>query len=165
MSMTPCTRFALAFFLPVVFLLAGLTVALASPNRTDLTELSGEMLDWIGENTEYDTDIPPPTFSYHSHAELVYLRHGTRKMGGPPIYGLYRGGRVFLREGFELPGDEHVLLHELVHHVQLYNGAEFACGAAREREAYELQLAYVEETGRGEKPDLMWVHVHRCYRP
>jgi hypothetical protein len=37
------------------------------------------------------------------------------------------------------------LLHELVHHAQLYNGRHYACNNAKEWEAYTLQNAWLAE--------------------
>ena len=42
------------------------------------------------------------------------------------------------------------VLHELVHHAQLLSGKHYACRAAKEREAYELQNRWLAE--HGEEP-------------
>ena len=39
------------------------------------------------------------------------------------------------------------LIHELVHHFQIQRGEEFACEGAMEREAYDAQIAYLEQEG------------------
>lgn len=44
--------------------------------------------------------------------------------------------------------DRSVLLHEVVHHVQFYAAQEmYECKAAKEREAYAIQEAYLKENG------------------
>jgi hypothetical protein len=40
-----------------------------------------------------------------------------------------------------------MLLHELVHHVQRFNGVRPSCPAELERQAYELQAAWLREQG------------------
>jgi hypothetical protein len=42
------------------------------------------------------------------------------------------------------------VLHEMVHHAQMLSGKKYACHAAKEREAYELQNRWLAE--HGEEP-------------
>jgi len=39
------------------------------------------------------------------------------------------------------------LLHELVHHVQVFNRVPLPCRRARERDAYRLTLKWLEQQG------------------
>ena len=43
--------------------------------------------------------------------------------------------------------DQSVLLHELVHHLQMNNNVKAPCQAAKERQAYDLQVAWLREQG------------------
>ena len=43
--------------------------------------------------------------------------------------------------------DQGILLHELVHHVQRFNKVKPPCPAALERQAYDLQAAWLREQG------------------
>jgi hypothetical protein len=51
--------------------------------------------------------------------------------------------------------DQSKLLHELVHHVQRFNRVVPACPGALERQAYELQAAWLRERGVAEPYELM----------
>jgi hypothetical protein len=46
--------------------------------------------------------------------------------------------------------------------MQDESGKAFACLATREREAYALQTTFVQETGRGEMPNDMFLLMLRC---
>ncbi len=43
--------------------------------------------------------------------------------------------------------DQGILLHELVHHMQVSNSIEFDCREETERQAYRLQVAWLREHG------------------
>jgi hypothetical protein len=80
----------------------------------------------------YESDPPPQTalklqaFYYHPTASVVLPTDWT---------------------GHDL-GDQSVLLHELVHHVQRTNDVRgVPCELALERQAYDLQVEWLEEQG------------------
>lgn len=56
---------------------------------------------------------------------------------------------VYLRTNWNsaTPHDRSELVHELVHHFQRHHFLTYACTAARETLAYDLQLAWLREEG------------------
>ena len=56
---------------------------------------------------------------------------------------------VLLRRDWDMRDlrDRSVLVHELVHHMQAAAGREYVCKGAMEREAYEVQSAWLEARG------------------
>jgi hypothetical protein len=109
------------------------------------------MLGWIVANT--GMSLPePPDIKLVPQEELVEIQYGP----SPPettfqLEALYNhhSGTVYLRESWDAEDlfDRSVLLHELVHHVQITNELEVPCLAALERQAYELQAQWLEEQG------------------
>jgi hypothetical protein len=59
---------------------------------------------------------------------------------------------VYLPETWRPGGlrDQSILLHELVHHMQRFNKVVPVCPAALERQAYDLQAAWLREQGVAE---------------
>lgn len=56
---------------------------------------------------------------------------------------------LFLAEELALDNllDQSILLHELVHHMQIANTVEFVCREEAERQAYRLQIDWLREHG------------------
>lgn len=104
----------------------------------------GAMLDWIGENSSYDTDVPPMTVRPVTQEDLQVVYYG--RLPGPnevflTVEAIYReDGVVWISDEMDpdSPSYELTILHELVHHVQQHSGREFACVAEREVDAYAL---------------------------
>ncbi len=59
------------------------------------------------------------------------------------------GERVLVARALDLTdrAEASVLVHELVHHMQALSGRRFACPAAAEKEAYEVQEAWLAQSG------------------
>ncbi len=57
------------------------------------------------------------------------------------------------------------LVHEMVHHAQLFAGHKYACNGAKEREAYTLQNRWLQEHGAEPLYDSAFIdNVSRCKR-
>jgi hypothetical protein len=56
---------------------------------------------------------------------------------------------IYLPENWRPDGlrNQSILLHELVHHVQLFNSVGMPCDRALERQAYDLQVKWLREQG------------------
>lgn len=55
------------------------------------------------------------------------------------------------------------LVHELVHHAQLFSGKTYACSQAKEREAYELQNRWLVEHGESPIVSEDWIaNIAEC---
>jgi hypothetical protein len=132
-----------------------------------------ELVEWIGENSRYGEMESYPAFAFLTREVLNFLYYegspGMAYDGQEEVKALYIEGMMFLSEDLELGEDDYVLLHELVHHLQWeaghlgdYPNDRFGCLAEVEREAYELQAKFVEETGRGEVPSPLFMVTLRC---
>jgi hypothetical protein len=125
-----------------------------------------ELVRWISANSDY-----PPTLE--RSPQFVFLapetiRHGfsNSSLGYSVDTSSVRAaqikGTIYLPNTFALGRDDYMLLHELVHHLQDESGRKFECLAMREREAYALQMAFVQETGVGLMPNDMFMLMLRC---
>jgi hypothetical protein len=125
-----------------------------------------ELGRWIAAHTTY-----PATFK--NAPNFVFLppeiiRHGFAgsSLGyssqSSTVQAAQSRGAIYLPDSFELGRDDYILLHELVHHLQEESGRPYPCLESREREAYHLQTKFVEETGRGEMPNDMFMLMLRC---
>jgi hypothetical protein len=130
----------------------------------------GQLLDWIAVKTDYDIErvrIEPPAIeSCATGAVIDYAHEATIVDAG--IHGLYdfESRHIYLIEPWDYDDlrDRSVLLHELVHAVQLDN-REWDCIGAPEWEAYKLQEAWLAEHGL--EADFDWLQIYfqsRCPR-
>lgn len=80
------------------------------------------------------------------HTDIPYESRGSSDVIA--IYNLEK--RIMhLRHDWAPKGHKNlsVLVHELVHHMQSEAGKKFACRGEMEREAYEVQIAYLDKYG------------------
>jgi hypothetical protein len=125
-----------------------------------------ELVRWISAHTDYPPTLQrPPQFVFLSPQ---VIRHGfsNSSLGYNANTSGVRAaqvkGTIYLPDTFVLGSDDYMLLHELVHHLQDESGRTFECIAMREREAYTLQTAFVNETGIGLVPNDMFMLMLRC---
>jgi hypothetical protein len=71
-------------------------------------------------------------------------------------------GTIFLSDGWtgSNPADLSVLVHEMVHHLQLAAQLSYECPAAREKLAYEAQEKWLSLFGRSLLTDLTLIRSH-----
>jgi len=151
-------------------LAAGLVTApaAADPRPPDaFFERVDELVDWIAAHSDYSDEMKRyPAVVFLPRGTINYMFYegsaGIAYNGQDRVKALYLEGMMFLSDDFALGEHDYILLHELVHHLQFEAKREFACKAEQEREAYELQIAFVEETGRGEVPNGLFMVVLRC---
>lgn len=73
---------------------------------------------------------------------------------------LYVPNQVVIDEAFWDPTNTRTvsfLVHELVHHAQLYNGRDYPCSNAKEWEAYNLQNLWLAERGMPPAVEQDWI--------
>jgi hypothetical protein len=126
-----------------------------------------ELVQWIGENSDYPGELARyPAVVFLPRETINYLFYegsaGIAYDGQDRVKALYLDGMMFLGDDFTLGKHDYILLHELVHHLQFEHKREFRCKAEQEREAYALQIRFVEATGRGEVPNALFMMVLRC---
>ena len=133
-----------------------------------------DMLDWIGDNSDYETaDIPLPAIRVVTQEDLQSLYYGRLPSENEvflTIEAIYMGDDlIWIRDGIDPNSNAYqwTILHELVHHAQAYSDKEFACVAASEVDAYALSDQYAAEVLRDEglKSDpLVMMLITQCAR-
>jgi hypothetical protein len=123
---------------------------------------------WIILNSDYDAEVPLPAFVKLPRATLNYIFY-SQLVGGYQkqdcIEALYVPHIMLLSEDFDMELCTATLVHELVHHFQYMTDKKFRCTAEAEREAYDLQAKWVEESGVGEMPSPLFMRRLTCKNP
>jgi hypothetical protein len=144
--------------------LAGCFVALglatpcigASPlPQAAFIEKVDRLMHWIADHSGLDVPDRQPAFLFLPTETINYAVTGSLYDGQDLVEAAFSwtdAGIVFLPN--EGPTDD-VLLHELVHFMQMTNGRKSSCRGNLEHEAYELQARFTSETGIGEQVDML----------
>ena len=110
------------------------------------------LIAWIALNTSYDLRqayADPPTLSFCRVGDIIVYEHEDLLVD-PLLYAAYDRERrhIFLTHPWSMLDlfDQSVLLHEMIHDVQLGN-RDWACVGAPELEAYFLQDRWLQEHG------------------
>ncbi len=121
------------------------------------------LLDWIEAKTEYEVSAlraAPPVISFCAVGERIPYEVGTALVD-VTLNGAYDHPRntILLVQPWDPadPRDRSVLLHELIHAVQLQNRT-YACLEEAEWEAYKLQEAYLADHGLDSGFD--WLQIY-----
>ena len=122
-----------------------------------------DLLDWIAEATDYDVAdarANPPDITFCSVGDVIPYETD-HVLVNDTLSGAYDlpNRRIILVRPWDPDDirDRSVLLHELIHHVQLGN-RDYACIEAPEWEAYKLQEAYLDEHGIASGFD--WLQIY-----
>jgi len=104
---------------------------------------------WIAGKTGWTT-ISVPRIETRSTRDLALMFFGSAEgyEGVRPLALYARDQHIlFLADELSLENllDQSILLHELVHHMQVGNNAEFDCREETERQAYRLQVEWLRE--------------------
>lgn len=147
-------------------LLMSVTAYAAPPPEQEFNRRVEELVRWISSKSNYPPKLrqmpefvflPPQTIRQtFSRSSLGYSDQTSS------IRAVQVKGTIYLPDTFKVGQDDYMLMHELVHHIQDESGIKFGCLAEREREAYGLQMQFVEETGTGESPNDMFMLMLRC---
>ena len=131
----------------VLILLAGALEARAQ-ETTALSVLIHEAVRLSG----YTEPATPPTLSFESEAQMSQrLCHGRLHC---PVFGAYFDDDVIhVREGLIPDGQDHIVLHEMVHwlqhHSDRYDLNSCEDTIEREREAFRIENLYIAEVQHG----------------
>ena len=103
---------------------------------------------WVAKATDVSiTDVLPLAIASDAKLEKVLHVEDAQHAGAA---GAYLPGRLIVSstiwDSQSLEAQSYVV-HELVHHAQFISGRTYACHAAKEREAYMLQGAWLKEHG------------------
>jgi hypothetical protein len=148
-------------------LAAGWCAGPASANpQDDFARRVAELVDWIAARSDYSPHLrQPPTFVFLSPDRIRHAFSGSAmgyRSETSSVRAAQTNGTIYLPETFTLGRDDYMLVHELVHHLQDESGKQFECLAAREREAYVLQMKFVQQHGTGEVPNDIYMLLLRC---
>lgn len=159
-----CMRIVRAVIAALLF--TCVTAHAGPPPEGDFNRRVEELVRWIASKSNYPVTLrqmpefvflPPQTIrQVFSRSALGYSDQSSS------IRAVQVKGTIYLPDTFKLAQDDYMLMHELVHHIQDESGQKFGCLAEREREAYSLQMQFVEETGTGESPNDMFMLMLRC---
>jgi hypothetical protein len=131
-------------------------------------EYAHSIAAWIILNSNYDAEVPLPAFVKLPRATLNYIFY-SQLVGGYQeqdcIEALYVPHIMLLSEDFDMELCTATLVHELVHHFQYITEKTFSCTAEAEREAYDIQAKWVEESGVGEMPSRLFMLRLHCKNP
>lgn len=111
---------------------------------------------WVASELDFPPVAELPSIRFASHEFLIELRHSASASEATfhpsDTVAVYddRDGTIYLPDGWtgRTPAELSVLVHELVHHLQSKTGQRFACGAEREKAAYEVQRQWLTMFGR-----------------
>ncbi len=105
---------------------------------------------WIALQTGL-APVQAPRIEFVGPSAMSERAFGPGVAPSPLLRALYSQpeATVFLRRGWDAAKlrDQSELLHELIHHFQNVHRLPFACGAEREKLAYDLQIRWLREQG------------------
>jgi hypothetical protein len=134
-------------------LLIGAPLAASPLPDAAFAEKVDRLMHWIADHSSLEVPDHQPAFLFLSTETINYTMAGSRYTGQDKVVAAFArtgAGVVFLpAEGFA----DDVLLHELVHFMQMTTGRKASCVGNLEHEAYDLQAQFTAETGIGEPLD------------
>ncbi|HUY69239.1 MAG TPA: DUF6647 family protein [Alphaproteobacteria bacterium] len=127
----------------------------------DGTPIPATTVQPLAQWVEQQTDVKMPALPIVVASEQD-LRHslGLDAVQQARAVAAYIPGRVYIDNLVWDPNSvvsESYLVHELVHHAQLFDGKTYPCHAAKEREAYTLQNKWLAEHGEGPVVTESWI--------
>ena len=147
---------------PVLAAAAWLLLSVSAAVADPIDDRVRELLPWVAEKTGYKAEQVKVTVIRVEPSTINSIAYGIGKEEGPEPEAVTAGATIFLPTGFQLGKNDDILVHELTHVLQYVNDARFRCRSEQEKQAYETQSAFVEETGIGTKPDPFAVFLLHC---
>jgi hypothetical protein len=128
-----------------------------------IDDRASELLPWVAQHTGYKIDHVKATVLRVDPQAIDLIAYGVAKSGaGSRPNSITAGETVFLPTWFKIGKNDDILVHELTHVLQYANDATFRCRSEREKQAYEVQSDFVDETGIGNKPDKFALFMLQC---
>ena len=121
------------------------------------SEFASPLMRWVSE--KMNVSVPYLPRMVVSRNQMVALI-GNPQRQAALARALYVPNMVVIDEEFWDADNTRTvsfLVHELVHHAQLFNGRKYPCANAKEREAYTLQNEWLAEHGLPPAVDESWV--------
>jgi hypothetical protein len=123
------------------------------------------LMGWVENELGIKVPVLPRVIASRGHFDKLLARMGGRTAGRPQS--VYIPGTVYmdsLRWDHEDPTQLSLLVHELVHHAQLFmRDKTWPCSQAKETQAYTLQNRWLEQQGHYPFVNVAWVErVSSC---
>ena len=135
---------------------------ISAASADPLDDRAKELLPWVAQQTGYAADHVKVTVLLVEPRTINLIAYGISKDDDPKPEAISAGATIFLPTWFELGKNDDILVHELTHVLQYANDATFRCRAEQEKQAYEAQSAFVDESGIGKKPDPFAMFMLHC---
>ncbi len=118
-----------------------------------IAAVAGLAAAWVADALEVPVPEVLPQIVISTPRHMARLRFGDdfTEDRADRVLALYDSARQVIHIPATWTGTEpvemSVLVHEMVHHFQQVNGMSFPCPAAREKQAYDVQQAWLERHG------------------
>ncbi len=125
--------------------------------------LVGRLLGWIEQETGYRAPNQPTVVASQEKFRLVMNMNGVHYADARAMY--IPGMVILDNESWEAddPVQISLLVHELVHHAQLFSKRKYACADAKEYEAYVIQNKWLEANDARPFASQAWIdEMSRC---
>lgn len=153
-----------------VLLVLFVSSSIAFANESSVSKEEYYMLkyiNWITDNSKFSYNNEPlPSVKYLSQKELQVMQYGEEKVLSlrdgnislPIILALYdrKTNSIIMNNEYSIEyyDTHHVLVHELVHFLQMVNNTSYNCLNELEKDAYTLQVKWQNEVNHpAERPD------------
>lgn len=146
----------------IIVAAALLLYSLSAASADIIDDKAKQLLPWVAQKTGYSADHVRVTVLFAEPKVINAIAFGPKYTDQTKINSVSSGATIFLPAWFELGKNDDILVHELTHVLQFENDAHFRCRAEQERQAYEVQSAFVDETGIGTKPHPFFLFLLRC---
>lgn len=119
--------------------------------------LVGSLLGWIEKQTGYRAPNQPSVVASQEKFQMVMNMNGVHYADARAMY--IPGMVILDNEAWEAddPVQLSLLVHELVHHAQLFSKRKYACSDAKEYEAYIIQNQWLEAHGQKPFASQAWI--------
>lgn len=116
-----------------------------------------ELLAWVSVQSGYQPPAPPVVIASREKFVQLMRKTGARLSNARAMY--IPGMVVLDNNSWDAqdPMQLSLLVHDLVHHAQLFSGKTYPCRAAKESEAYTLQNKWLAERGAGFFASDAWI--------
>lgn len=131
----------------------------------DLGRAMSPLIAWIVAKTNWKlSGAPAVRFVSQAQIDKMFAAGRPRHLVAHSLY-CEDDHTIYLPDGWNSDRllDRSKLLHELVHHLQYLNHVPAVCPLAYERQAYNLQAAWLRDQGVKEPLDLMGVSQKTIY--
>lgn len=128
------------------------------PDGTKIDKgLVGNLMSWVVTQTGYQAPNQPTVLASEEKFQLVMKMKGVHYADARAMY---IPGMVILNNytwDEQDPVQISLLVHELVHHAQLFSKRKYACAEAKEYEAYTIQNKWLEAHGHRPFASQGWI--------